>query len=229
MKIVLVIPAGGVGKRLDPKCPKQFISIGGIPIIARTILAAETIDRIDAIVIASATNAIDRMNDIVRDYDLRKVKEIVPGGAERSDSVYNALQTETARNSDILLVHDAARPFASESLYLRTIEAAIEHGAAIPALPPKDTIKRKTADDFVDKTLNRGELVSVQTPQAFRTKLLIESNEKFKSLEFPATDDASIVERFGVPVKIVPGEETNIKITTKLDPELAKIIAKVAD
>ncbi len=229
MKIVLVIPAGGVGRRLDPNRPKQFIPLGGIPIIARTIRAAERIDRIDSIVIAAAANAVERMKEIVREYDFKKVIEIVVGGAERSDSVYNALQTETARNSDILLVHDAARPFASESLYLRTIDAAIERGAAIPALTPKETIKRKTAADLVRKTLNRDELVSVQTPQAFRTQILIESAAKFKSLDLPATDDASIVEHFGVPVKIVPGEETNIKITTKLDFELANIIARNPD
>jgi 2-C-methyl-D-erythritol 4-phosphate cytidylyltransferase len=138
----------------------------------------------------------------------------------------NALNSPEIKNSEIVLVHDAVRPFASSELVSNIIKAVKKYNAAIPATMPKETIKQKDNNDCVRLTYARSLLASVQTPQGFNKNILIDAYKKAKKDNFYGTDDASLVEHSGNKVKIIQGEETNIKITTPLDLEIAYLILK---
>jgi len=147
----------------------------------------------------------------------------VPGGPTRQVSVWNALQHPSIAHVDVVLVHDAVRPFVSQSLLSRLL-AAVEHiPAVVPALPLKDTVKQVESQQ-VRCTLNRSELVAVQTPQAFHRAVLIDAHRQAQQQGWIGTDDAALVEQMGVPVAIVPGEEQNLKITTPFDLQIAQLL-----
>jgi 2-C-methyl-D-erythritol 4-phosphate cytidylyltransferase len=222
MKTVAIIPAGGIGKRFNSALPKQFIELHDIPIIIRTLLAFENSKSVDSIVIAVPDDYKVFLSELIIEYDIHKVRQIVSAGAERQDSVKNALDTTIAQSSDIILIHDGVRPFVTEQLIENIIKAAIEYGAALPALTPKETIKLIGDDDFVSETLERLILRSVQTPQGFKTEIILKAYENSKNIDFISTDDAQLVEQSGFPVKVILGEEANIKITTQTDLKIAE-------
>ncbi len=218
-----IIPAGGTGKRFAAEVPKQFVKLGDAPMIIHTLRRFQECDAIDHIVLASHALWIEQISGLVEEYGISKVTDIVPGGDERHNSVYNALISGTIITSDYVLVHDAVRPFVTCELIRRIIEAASEHGAAIPALAPIETLK-EVENGSVKKTLRRSDFVSVQTPQGFSRQVIMQAYENIPTDTSAITDDASLVELAGFAVKVIEGEETNLKITRPRDIELAEII-----
>ena len=205
---------------------KQFIKLDGKPVILRTLEQFNSADEVDCIITVVGKKDIDSVKRMVVSYRLSKVCGVVSGGNRRQDSVWNGLKALKRQNVDVVLVHDAVRPFVSSELIRSVARVAARIGAVIPAVSPKDTIKCAGKKHVVESTLQRDTLWAVQTPQAFQFALLYRAFEKARADKFYGTDDASLVERLGVTVKIVDGCYDNIKITTPEDLELAQFIAK---
>lgn len=216
-KVGVVIPAGGIGKRFGSETPKQLFKINGVPILKLTIQKFQACRAIDVIVVVSHPNYIDDIRRWVQGENFSKIKSVVAGGEHRQDSVWNGIKEILKFNVDILLIHDGVRPFVSNELIQNVINAVAENEAAVPAVAPKDTIKTSDGKGFLINTPNRNTLFAVQTPQGFKTKLIVDAYEKAYTNNFYGTDDAGLVECLGVKIKIVEGEYTNIKITTKED------------
>ena len=218
MKVAAIIAAGGRGERLGGGVPKQFLAIGGVSILRRSVELFAGHERIDEIVVVLPPDlAFSPPADLSA---LDKPLLIVPGGARRQDSVRNGFEAVRDR-ADVVVIHDAARPFASAALIGRTIDAAWESGAALAAMPASDTIKlaRDTsaaAPLLVERTLPRGRVFLAQTPQAFRTDVLAAAIAASQE-DVVATDEAALAEAAGFPVRLVAGEATNLKITTMTD------------
>jgi len=222
----VIIPAGGVGKRFGGEMPKQYLELDGIPIIIRTILCFEKANSISNIVVAASEDWIDYLWDKIKFYKIEKVKELLTAGKERLNSIDNALKSKHLIGSDIILVHDSVRPFTSLSLINDVITAAEEYGAAVPGLNPNETIKSADTNNDVITTLDRTKLCSIQTPQGFKHSILVKAYQNAIKNDFFGTDDSSLVERIGNKVKIIPGEQQNIKITTPFDMTIANEIQK---
>jgi 2-C-methyl-D-erythritol 4-phosphate cytidylyltransferase len=204
-----IIPAAGTGSRSGQSIPKQYVELAGAPVLAHTIGifagmpgCGEVIVAVDEEWRATAERCALGATNV----------RFVMGGAERQHSIANALAS-VATNPDLILVHDAARPCASRELVERVIEAAMRHGAAIPALPIAETVKRIDAGGVIVETIPRGNLRAAQTPQGFRRDLLLRAYAHAEAEDIVGTDDASLVETLGVPVHVVDGEPGNIKIT----------------
>ncbi|MCS6807833.1 MAG: 2-C-methyl-D-erythritol 4-phosphate cytidylyltransferase [Bacteroidota bacterium] len=230
MRTTAIIPAAGFGTRLGSTVPKQFIELAGIPIIVRTLRVFEQCGDIDTVVVAAAPEFHTYILDLKTRYSLQKLTALVQGGSERQHSVANALHSPACSDAEIVVIHDAVRPFITPSLVHRIVQAAIVHGAAIPGVIPKDTIKECTylpdlpSIAYVHTTYERSHLRVIQTPQAFRRDLLTRAFAHAHSHGIIGTDDASLVEASGVSVVVIPGEEENIKITTALDIRWAEYI-----
>lgn len=217
--LAVLIPAGGLGTRLGRRTPKQFLRLGGAPILAATLRHFTHHPDVTAIVVAAPEAHVARTRRLVGRAGRRPV-EVVTGGPTRQDSVWLALQAAPAA-ADIVVVHDAVRPFIDRRLIDAVVAAAAEHGAAICALPVAETVKR-VRDGAVEATLDRSGLWAVQTPQAFRPALLREAHDKARRDGVVGTDDAMLVERLGHPVRVVPGRAGNVKITTPDDLRRAR-------
>ncbi len=226
MKVTAIIPAGGYGRRMNAGIHKQLIEIEGKPILIHTLEKFQNCDCIDAIIIATAPEIFIEVENLVKKFGINKVVEVTIGGNERQDSVYNALQMMVYHHTEIVVVHDAVRPFITCEKICEVISACKETGAAILAVKPKETVKLDSGNGFVEKTLDRNSLWLVQTPQAFYYTILQQAYKKAYADSFYGTDDASLVERLGVKVKIVEGLYENIKITTPEDIEFAKMFLK---
>ena len=212
--ISAIILAGGKGKRMNSSISKQFIEIKGKPIIYYTIKKFNENKKIDNIVIVLSQEEVEYFKDnILNKYDLR-VDKIVIGGAERQDSVYNGLKSLENTETDIVLIHDGARPFISDRIIDEGIKYAIMYGACAPGVMPKDTIKIKEKNNFSIDTPNRETLVAIQTPQVFKFKEVLKCHERVKMDKVVVTDDTMVVERYGNKVYLYDGEYTNIKVTT---------------
>ncbi len=190
--------------------PKQFLALGGRTILDRTLSAFIGSPRVDGIVLALPPSMPDDAKAAYR--SVTKVIAVVDGGAERPDSVRNALAAVPAA-AEVILVHDAVRPFVSEGLVARCVDLAREHGAVVPVVPIRDTVKEWDRERKTLLTRDRAGLMRAQTPQAFRAPLLREAYGKAGAGTVAATDDAALVEAAGHPVVPVPGEEANVKIT----------------
>jgi 2-C-methyl-D-erythritol 4-phosphate cytidylyltransferase len=223
--VSVVIAAGGSGRRMGGRTPKQFLPLGGAPILERTIAAFHSLRAVREIVLVVPADSVSRAARLVRRAGFRKVAHVVAGGKVRQASVFNGLEKCSVR-SGIVLVHDAVRPFVRRETILSVIRAAARHGAALAGVPVKDTITVESPgrSGFSSRTLRREELWAVQTPQGFRFALLQEAHRRARTDGFHGTDDASLVERTGMRVKIVHGTETNIKITTPDDRKLAEFL-----
>jgi 2-C-methyl-D-erythritol 4-phosphate cytidylyltransferase len=214
-KTVAIILAGGKGKRMGANVSKQFIEINEKPIIYYTIRSFEASENVDEIILVLPKDEISYFKEnIMKRFDF-KIAKIIEGGSERQDSVYNALNS--IQNCDIVLIHDGARPFVSKKIIEDGINKAREYGAAAPGVMPKDTIKVKNNNGFSVKTLNRNELVAIQTPQCFKFDMIQKCHEEVKSKSIQVTDDTMVVEMFGNEVFIYDGDYKNIKVTTKED------------
>jgi 2-C-methyl-D-erythritol 4-phosphate cytidylyltransferase/2-C-methyl-D-erythritol 2,4-cyclodiphosphate synthase len=222
MRVSAIIAAGGRGTRLGATRPKQFLDIAGRSLLELSVSAVASSGRVDEIVVAVPGDYVEEARRQLRTVD--KPLNVVAGGRRRQDSVANAL-AGVRRESDIVLVHDAARPFVSQEVIGRAIDAAAAFGAAIAAIPVRDTVKQASAalvdgSRVVHATLRRDEIFLAQTPQAFRRTLLEAAFEREGELD--VTDEAMLAERAGFQVHLVPGDPENVKVTTADDLERAR-------
>jgi 2-C-methyl-D-erythritol 4-phosphate cytidylyltransferase len=216
--LAVLVPAGGLGTRLGRRTPKQFLRLGDASILALTLRHFTRHPAVRGVVVAAPEAHVARTRRLVGRTGRRPV-EVVRGGATRQESVWLALQA--APPADVVLVHDAVRPFIDRRLIDAVVAAAEAHGAAICALPIAETVKR-VRDGAVEATLDRAGLWLVQTPQAFRPALLREAHDKARRDGVVGTDDAMLVERLGHPVRVVAGLAGNVKITTPEDLRRAR-------
>jgi 2-C-methyl-D-erythritol 4-phosphate cytidylyltransferase len=210
-----VIPAAGVGTRFGGRTPKQFLHFGAMPILAATVRHFATHPAVAVLVVAAPAPFIARTRRILAPLACRAPLTVVAGGRTRQDSVWLALQA-VPEDAEVVVVHDGVRPVITRRLIDAVVAAAVETGAAVCALPITETVKR-VRGELVEATLDRSELWTVQTPQAFRADLLREAHEKARRDGVVGTDDAVLVERLGHPVRVVRGLPENVKITTPED------------
>lgn len=217
-KIAAIIVAGGSGKRMGTAVKKQFIKLRSKEILAYTLEAFSKVEEITEIIVVTGEDDLEKVKkDIVEQYGISKVSQIVAGGRERQDSVYNGLLA-TSEDIEYVMIHDGARPFISEEVILRAIEKTKVCKATIVAVPVKDTIKVIDIEaEAVEQTPPREKLWAVQTPQSFDKKLLVDAYALAREKGLQVTDDSMIVEAYGKKVQVVLGEYNNIKITTPED------------
>jgi 2-C-methyl-D-erythritol 4-phosphate cytidylyltransferase/2-C-methyl-D-erythritol 2,4-cyclodiphosphate synthase len=218
MYVAAIIAAGGRGARLGADRPKQFLDIGGRSILELSVAALAASDRIQEIVVALPQDHVDAGTKALKAAIARPVT-VVAGGPRRQDSVANAF-AKASKDADIVLIHDAARPFVTREVIDRAIDGAQHHGAAIAAIGVRDTVKQtgEAAADgsrLIRATISRDSVFLAQTPQAFRRDILARALDEGSGVD--ATDEAMLVERLGVPVHVVEGDARNVKITTPED------------
>ncbi len=222
-KTFALIPAAGMGKRMGASINKQYLQLEGLPIVARTISVFEASPDIDAIYLVIPEAEIPYCREhVVEACGFRKVVRIVPGGKERQNSVMNGLRAMQPHlsDNDVVVIHDGVRPLITPELLQKSIEVARTCDGALVAVPAKDTIKT-VRDGIVVNTPDRETLWQAQTPQSFRFGVIFKAHLAADDEKFIGTDDASLVERCGGAVRIVPGDYRNIKITTPEDLVLA--------
>ncbi|WP_154826685.1 2-C-methyl-D-erythritol 4-phosphate cytidylyltransferase [Clostridium butyricum] len=219
-----IVLAGGRGKRMGSVQSKQYIDLNGKPILYYTLNHFINNKNIDKVILVIPEDELEFCrNEVLDKYNL-KIYSIAFGGKERQDSVYNGLKK--ADGSDIVLIHDGARPFVSERIIEEGIKYARMYGAAAPGVMPKDTIKVKNQESFSLETPDRNNLVAVQTPQVFDYNIIFGCHKKVKEKHLDVTDDTMVVELFGNDVYLYEGEYTNIKITTPEDLILAQYLVE---
>lgn len=244
MKVFVIVPAAGLGTRMAAPSPakprksspsKQFKELGGVPILIHTLRKFAATPAVYEIVVALRQDEIAGFRTQVEKQFpeiLDKRLQMVGGGQHRQDSVANALAHTAADPDDIVLVHDAVRPFVTPEIVANVIDAAHKHGAAIAGWPAVDTVKqveRSAEDAIVKATIPRASIVMAQTPQGFRYNILKKAFDDAIADGFLGTDEASLIERAGLPVVVVMGSPSNIKITTPADMELAEFYLKLED
>ena len=238
MKVVVIIPAAGLGTRMAPvssakgKQPsKQFTELGGTPILIHTLRRFAASPRVTSIFVALRKDEMAGFRERLRGEaaDLKNKVELVEGGEHRQHSVANAMAAISASADDIVLVHDAVRPLVTAEIIEDVLRAAEKHGAAIAGLPAVDTVKqveRKPEGAVIHTTVPRASVVLAQTPQGFRYELLKKAFDDAAADGFLGTDEASLLERAGIPVAVVMGSPRNLKITAPADMELAEFYLK---
>ncbi len=219
----LLIPAAGSGKRMGADRNKLLLQVRSKPLIAWTLLAAEAASSITWIGIVSQPPDWDDFKAIIADLKLKKTIELIPGGSTRQESVYNGLQA-LPTNAAQVLIHDGARCLATPNLFNACSEAILNCSGLIAAVPVKDTIKVVDENGIIKNTPERKQLWAAQTPQGFDVKLLKQCHAEGVRQCWEVTDDAALFEKCGMEVRIVPGEETNLKITTPQDLAIAEFI-----
>lgn len=216
----VIIVGAGEGIRMQDKVPKPYIELKGKPIIALTLRVFNEIQEIENIIVVTHPERVEYCkSEVVEKFGFKKVREVTKGGAKRQDSVKLGLEAISSTLNPIpytLLIHDAVRPFITGDFITHLIKMCAKYGAVVPGIPATNTIK-EVEDGFVRRTLQRNHLYEIQTPQVFKYSIIKEAYERAYSNGFYGTDDASLVERIGVPVKIVAGLPSNIKITTPED------------
>jgi 2-C-methyl-D-erythritol 4-phosphate cytidylyltransferase len=225
MQVFAILPAAGLGTRMAGPQPKQFLALDGVPILIHSLRAFAAVPRVTSIIVAVRKPEMERVQAQVTESGFADRVQIVQGGDNRQESVAHALAAIHAHPDDIVLVHDAVRPLIDAATIDRTIDAVAEHGAAIVGLPAVDTIKQveRTAHGaLVVSTIPREFIVQAQTPQGFRFGLIQSAFAEATADGFVGTDEASVVERAGHPVAVVPGSQVNLKITQPGDLELAE-------
>lgn len=218
--VTAIILAGGKGKRMGSKISKQYIELKGKPILYYTLTKFINCKDIDKILLVLPKDEIDYCTKNILIKHSLKVDKIVEGGKERQDSVYNALKE--VKDSDIVLIHDGARPFVSNRIIEDGIKFAKLYGGAAPGVTPKDTIKVKDDWGFSKETPNRNNLVSIQTPQVFKLDIIKQCHERIKEDKITVTDDTMVIEIYNNKVYLYEGDYTNIKVTTPEDLILAE-------
>ena len=216
---VAVVPAGGSGRRMGRRRPKQYLVLGGVPLIVRTARALA--GAVDGVVVTAPAGRVDATRRLLARYRVRRVLGVVAGGAERQDSVWQGLLA-LPPEARWVIVHDAVRPFVTADLVGRVLAAARVHGAATCGVPVRETVKR-VRKTVVESTLDRDGLWLTQTPQAFRRELLWEAHDQARRDGYSGTDDAVLVERLGRRVGMVAGFPRNLKITTPEDLRTARL------
>ena len=229
MAVFVILPAAGLGTRMaaaSGSAPKQFLSLGGVPLLIHSLRTFLAVPRITGIYVAVREPEQARLRQLLAGQDLLDRVHVVSGGDMRQDSVANALRAlPSAGERDIVLVHDAVRPLVDPATVERTIDAIERHGAAIVGMPATDTIKKveRTADGaLIVATIPRELIVHAQTPQGALVPLMRRAFDAAQADEFQGTDEASLLERAGIPVHVVPGSARNLKITQPGDLEIAE-------
>ena len=237
MKVIVIIPAAGLGTRMSPPGKKgvpskQFSEINGTPIVIHTLRVFTRNKQISQIVVAVRKKEMERFRAQLAQEKLSTKVEVVEGGEHRQESVANALAYLRAAADDVVLVHDAVRPFVDDEIIANVIHEVERHGAAIAGLPAVDTIKqvdRAAEGALITATIPRERVVQAQTPQGFRYELIRRAFDSALADGFTGTDEASLVERVGESVWVVMGSARNIKITTPADMELAEFLLAQAN
>jgi len=214
MGVIAVVLAAGRGERLGERIPKAFVMLRGKPLLVRSLEALSAVDEVDQVLPVVAADDLERVDRLDLGH-LTKLEAAVVGGAERQDSVRAAL-ARLPEGAELVAIHDAARCLVAPADVSRTIAVAQRHRAAILAQPLRDTLKRVRSQVIVE-TPDRRECWAAQTPQVFRVGLLREAMAKADAEGFLGTDDAQLVERLGVEVRVVEGSARNLKITTPED------------
>ncbi|MBI4644664.1 MAG: 2-C-methyl-D-erythritol 4-phosphate cytidylyltransferase [Deltaproteobacteria bacterium] len=226
MRVAAIIPAAGVGVRMQSQIPKPYLKLAGKPILAHTLEVFEAVKEVKEVTVVAHPDDLEYCREeVIAPQGFKKVLRLVPGGKERQDSVYHALKAlQQEDDLDIILVHDGVRPFITPDQIRRVIKAARSHGGAILGLPAQDTLKRVNPQGKVIHTLDRKDIWQIQTPQGFQADLLWRAFVEAYSRNFYGTDEASLLEEMGQPVAVIPGDPWNLKITTPDDLELAEAL-----
>lgn len=224
----LIIPAAGSGSRLEKDTPKPYVKVAGRTILEHTLNRFSGLGMLRHIVVPTSPEFKSEAKGILTKAVPQGISfKVITGGQERQHSIFNALKF--IGESDMVIVHDAVRPFVQTVHIEKCCEAALEVGAAILGVPAKDTIKKIDNQNLIKSTPTRKFLWQAQTPQVFRSEVIVEAYEKAFEDHFIGTDDASLVERLGIPVKMVEGDRSNFKITYPLDLELAELLLERKD
>lgn len=216
----VIVPAAGSSTRMGQD--KLLMPLCDVPMLLRTLWRLEECGYVSEIIIATREDLIVPVGQLCKDAGLQKVRKVVAGGESRTDSVLAGLR-EADPKAELIAIHDADRPLVTAEILSGTIRKAMERGAAAPAVPVKDTIKR-AVDGVVESTLERSELFAVQTPQVFEHGLILGALEKAQAEGLSLTDDCAAVERLGMPVCLTAGSYENIKLTTPEDIPAAEAI-----
>jgi 2-C-methyl-D-erythritol 4-phosphate cytidylyltransferase len=225
MKVTAIIVAAGQGLRMEAAVRKQYMALKGEPILLHTLRAFCSAPAVQEICLVVPEEDMAFCSEyLLPRLSARQRIQLVAGGAERQDSVFNGLQAVSDPDR-IILVHDGVRPFISIDLINACIQETMRSGACLAGIPAFDTLKQLTDDHTIEKTLDRQGIWLAQTPQAFTFDILSRAHKKAAAEGYRATDDAMLVERLGKPVKMVHGSRMNIKITTKEDLKLAEALA----
>ena len=219
--VTAVFPAAGQGRRMNAGINKVFLDLLGKPILVHTLQRFSRSKKINHLIVVVAAEDVSFIRKLLKAIPGLKPYQVVAGGSERQYSIANGLAV-VPEESEIILVHDAARPLTSIETIDRVVEGAREVGGAIAAVPEKNTVKIVGEDGIVKETPPRKNLWEVQTPQGFRRDILLEAYRKAREDGFLGTDDASLVERLGAPVKVVESDYQNIKVTTPEDMLIAE-------
>jgi 2-C-methyl-D-erythritol 4-phosphate cytidylyltransferase len=234
MQVFVILPAAGIGTRMLAGAPhtsgehpaaKQFLTIGGVPVLVHCLQAFIAVSRVAEILVAVRAPEVERVTALIARFSLEDKVRVVEGGENRQGSVANALAALTCEADDVILVHDAVRPLIDAATIDRTIDAIARHGAAIVGLPAVDTIKQveRTADGaIITSTIPRERVIHAQTPQGARFHLMQQAFAEAAADEFAGTDEASLLERANIQVWVVAGSPRNFKITQPGDLELAE-------
>ncbi|MFC1895740.1 2-C-methyl-D-erythritol 4-phosphate cytidylyltransferase [Thermodesulfobacteriota bacterium] len=225
--VACVIVAAGQGVRMRSEQRKQYMDLGGRPVLARTVDVFDACSIINDIYLVIPKGDHDFCEQsIVPPRDSCKRVVLVSGGCTRQESVYNGL-TALDESTELVVIHDGVRPFVTEDDISATVRGAGAHGACVLAVPSQDTLKEVGTDRRILTTLSRQTVWFAQTPQAFRYRCILEAHERARADGFEATDDACLVERLGKTVRVVQGTKHNIKITTNQDMDLARALLSI--
>jgi len=218
---VALIAAAGIGRRMGGQ-GKQYLLLGGEPMLAHTLRAFESCSAVQQIVVAAGGEDLGRCRELVKHYKFNKVRQVVEGGRERQDSIYNGLRA-LPEQTKVVAVHDGARPFVTSAVIEDCFSGLDGWDGVIAGVPAKDTLKRIEGEKVVE-TLDRQDIWQIQTPQVFPADLLVKAYKKAGSDGFYGTDDAVLMERLGYRIRIIMGSYENIKITTPDDVVIAEAI-----
>jgi 2-C-methyl-D-erythritol 4-phosphate cytidylyltransferase len=219
-RVAAVVVAAGPSVRMSG-VEKLFADIDGVPLLARTLAAFEACPAVNEVVVVANEENLTRARQLIEERGLRKVTRLCLGGVRRQDSVWEGLQQ--LAGCDWVVIHDGTRPFVTAEMITQGLAEAREHGAAIAAVPLRDTVKMVNPDRLVRSTPNRSDMWIIQTPVVFRFALIVTA---YRQAFGEVSDDAMLLERQGQPVRVYQGSYDNLKITTPEDLELAQAIAR---
>lgn len=218
-----IVAAGGKGKRMGAEVNKIFLDLCGAPVLSHTLKVLNDCKYIDEIIIVTSESDVLGASDIVKEFEIDKVRAITVGGKERQDSVKNGI-AEISKESDFVLIHDAARPLVTAHHLEEVIKAAFENGASALGVPEKNTLKSVDEEGFITHTIDRSNVFAIHTPQIFEKDLMIKMYDNAEKENISATDDCYLAEILGAKIKMVEDSYENIKITTKDDLIIAEQI-----
>ncbi len=224
MKKIVIVPAGGKGSRSGFSKPKQFIKVKGKELIVYSLETFQRNRLIDEIIISADRSFFALLEKLKIKYRLSKIKQIVEGGVERQDSVFNALSSASAKRDDLIIVHDAARPLLPSDVLTKAVKTAEQKGNSVVCVRGSNTLIR--GGNYVDEYICRENVLYVQTPQIFRYRDLMKAMQKAYNENFYGTDESMLVKRIGRKVNITEGSNFNFKVTTKEDFKLLESLVR---